>query len=290
MQKYFINSTTKSSVFWALFVDDDYTHTIITGELGENGESQTQEFDSPEERSESEKNLLQEKIKQGYTALDDNDPRQGKWFETLTLRLFHAFKQDMLTKYSSKTYKSIHLHRFDANFALGLNVELKGGDHEYLDDDTSWYENVRLTEVYKTLEDIPDTEYDEEDDCEYDIEFERSEWPKNEEDCYELECFLTNVALASVFLSLKEDDELKDYLMDIEAVNITSEDRKLGIFSSNLKKPGFAPYTDTNVDDNIKNNVVNTFIQDQQTQQIVLGLWTDQANKIGTGFLKHLKQ
>jgi len=231
-----------------------------------------------------------EKIKQGYTFLKDNNALKGNWFENLTLRLFDAFKQDMLAKYPAQAYKSIQLHRFDANFALGLGVNAEDQDHEYLDADTAWYEDIRLVAIYKQLEDIPDTEYDEEGDCEYSIEFERSEWPFNEEDCYELECFLTNVVLASVFLHLKEDLDVKGYLMNIEEFNITSEDRELGLFSSNLKKLGFPPYTDTNVDNQVKDNVVNIFIQNKHFQQIVLGLWGDKTNEIAAAFLKHLKQ
>lgn len=290
MQKYLINSTTKPASFCSLFVDDYYTHTIYSGEVGTNGQADTQEFDSDEERFQNEEKLIEEKIKQGYTLLKDNDVLRGKWFENLRLRLFHAFKQDMLAKYPAQAYKSIQLHRFDANFALGLGVNSEGEEHEYLDADTAWYEEVRLTAIYKQLENIPDTEYDQEDDCEYAIEFERNEWPVNEEDCYELECFLTNVVLASVFLSLKEDPDLNGYLMNIEVVNITSEDRKLGLFSSHFQIPGFGPYTDTNVDNHIKSNVVNAFIQDEQIQQIVLGLWGDKANEMAAAFLKRLKQ
>ncbi len=209
-----------------------------------------------------------------HSKLNIENPHE-KWFTRLSNKIISAYK-DAILEYPLKKYKSIQLHWTGQGFSLGLSVDTNDDNHRYIKNG-DWHneQETSLITVYRELEDIPYEEYDEEDDCYYEAEFEREEWPFDETDCYELEYFLINVGLGIGYLKLKADEDLKKHLGHIETIKITSVDRKLGVFTYHFP------------DEQIKKNILQTLLEDAPEQELVLNLWGKEAQKTAKDFLNN---
>ncbi|WP_289046397.1 WGR domain-containing protein [uncultured Olleya sp.] len=273
MKKHLEFNTEKSSKFWKIEVNEN-KHTVSYGKIGTLGQTKQKQFSDTESAIKDAEKLVQAKLKKGYLIIEQNNDPPEKWFEKLSHKIYTSYKAEIL-KYPLENYKYIQLNWTDTSFALGLSTNPSSGDHEYLNDE-KWdndYE-TSIEEVYRELENIPT----EEDDYEYSVDFKREEWPKDSTDCFELEQFLINVCLGVSYIKLEKDEDIKKYLNNIEVIIIVSSDRNLGSFSY------FQPNNKT------KLNIVQTLIENNKTQQLVLDLWGEKAKKTGNTFLKHFKK
>ncbi len=277
MKKYLEYTSEKSSKFWKIEVDEK-THIISYGKIGTNGQTNTKEFTTVEAAIKEGEKLVKAKLKKGYLILNQEEDSQKKWFERLNHKIFTIYKAAIL-KYPIKEYKYIQLNWTGQGFALGLSPNPRDGYHEYIDNG-DWHneDETSLESVYRQLENIPYEKYDEEDDCEYEVDFEREEWPKDSSDCFELECFLINVGLGLTYIRLEKDKEVKKYLDKIEVIKIISSDRVLGSFTYN------SPDKDT------QKNVVQDLLKNDKERELILDLWGKEAKKTGLKFLKHFQR
>ena len=267
----------KSSKFWKI-KQEEKTQTISYGKIGANGKTTTKAFPTIEAAKKSTEKLVNSKVKKGYVIISEKDSSGKSWFNNLTSKLFDAYKNAIL-KYKIKEYKYIQLHCTGQGFALGLGLNATDEHHEYIETSNLDYdEEISLEHFYREIENIPLEEYDSDDDCEYEVEFKRNEWPKDSTDCFELECFLINVILGLTFIKLEKDSQVKSYLSAIEVVKLVTSGKDLKPF--NYHQP----------DIKIKTSVIYTLIKNDAERELVLSLWDDNTKDSGLAFLNHLQK
>lgn len=219
----------------------------------------------------------------------DNE-QQVKWFQRLQNYLLIKFKEAIL-KWPRKTYKGIYMEWSGQGFGLGFSESTELNEYTYYIDGERWIdmEETAITEVYRELEGIPYEEYDEKDDCEYEVEFEREEFPVDEEDCYELEFFLISIAIAKTYLALKEDNRLKDYLSTIEKIKIISSDRVFGYFDVLQNEKQYGTFTYASPEEHVKKSIVDALIEKEEDKELVLVLWNEKESIKTNEFLSLFK-
>lgn len=264
----------ESAKFWRIEVDENI-HIVCFGKIGTNGQTKTKEFATNEDAIKMAERLVKAKQKKGYKTVEEEIDTEAKWFERLKHKIFTIYKASIL-KYPVKKYKYIQFNWTGQGFALGMSTNPRDGDHVYIDGG-DWHneDETSIEDVYRVLEDIPYEEYDEEDDCEYEVEFEREEWPQDRNDCFELESFLINVGLGLTYIKLEKDKEVKKYLEEMEVIIIESSDREFGNFTRH------------HPEEKIKTKVVETLLNDKKEQQLILDLWGKKAKGTGIEFLNH---
>ncbi len=277
MKKHLEYTDEKSSKFWNIEVNET-SHTVSYGKIGTNGQTKTKAFVSVEAAIKDADKLIKAKLKKGYFDVDQEEGSQKQWFERLNTKIFTIYKSAIL-KHPIKAFKYIQMNWTGQGFSLGLSTSARSEDHEYIADG-DWHneQNTSLESVYRALENIPYDEYDKDDDCYYEVEFEREEWPRDSSDCYELEYFLISVSLGLAYLKLEKDNDVKTYLNGMEVIKIVSVDRAMGAFTYH------AP------DEHIKKNVVQALLKHPKEQQLVLDLWGKEARNTGLDFLKKFER
>jgi predicted DNA-binding WGR domain protein len=283
MKRYLEFTNASTAIFWQIEIDTEYLEiskalTITSGKVGTEGYEESHRFDSIEAVYEALEQRVNEKIKSGYVEpepyIETERPVEeslSNWFERLKERLFSSYKAAILSR-PKKDYSYIQLRWTGQGLALGLSTDSALEAHEYIEDgDWMHEEDVHVTEVYRELEDLPDSVYDEEDDCEYECEFERSEWPKTETDCYELEFFLIYVALGLTLLKLQKDKDTQAYLKAVKKHVIFSVNEELHIFKIKT------------VEAHVMQDVLEVLLENKDEQALVKMLWL----KRDMAFLKH---
>ncbi len=195
-----------------------------------------------------------------------------KWFETIKEKTFEIYKEGIL-KYPLKQYNYIQLNWTGQGFGLWLSTTPKNKSWEYLPFNEWNKPEWSIESNYREIENIPSEEYDKDDDCYYEVEFERKEWPYNTEDCFEIECFLMSTILGLTYLKLKKDKELLNHLFKIEVIDIYSVDREIKSFNHYFPKQ------------NIRKKIVDLFVGDSNHQKLILDLWKDELKNLGKDFL-----
>ncbi|RIV36680.1 tetratricopeptide repeat protein [Flagellimonas lutimaris] len=197
-----------------------------------------------------------------------------RWIEETKKLLYNAYKQDIL-KRPQKGYTYIRMVWSGDKFGLCL-AQTRKDNWDFLPVE-GWdkFENS-IESTIREIESIPSDEFDEEDDCYYEVEFSRKEWPFTQLDCFELERFLMSVVLGLTYLELKNEKKLSAYLAAIETVEIYSVSQQLAAFSN------FFP------DESVRKDVIGLLSDHPNNQKLIFDLWADQLKKEGASFLQKL--
>ncbi|WP_438425678.1 leucine-rich repeat domain-containing protein [Aquimarina macrocephali] len=254
----------KSSKFWVIEVITN-AHTVTFGKIGTSGQSKTKTFTDNAEAIHDAEKLVKAKTKKGYKEVSEE--KEEKWFEKLKKRVYKVYKSGILN-YSPKSYCYIQLNWTDQGYGLGLSTDPTDDFWEYQDDPEANKYDWTLEGVYRELENIPF-----EDDEGYRIEFEREEWPFDEDDCRNLEWFLIRVILGITFLKLEKDKDLQKHLSNIKVIDVISLESYLSTFDYHLPEKS------------IRQNIVNALIEKEEDKKLVLDLWADQLKNEGAKFL-----
>ena len=216
-------------------------------------------------------------LDKGYDFLFDDDDtnyqpiKKGEWFEVIYTKILPIYKRAIL-KYPKDHYTYLQLQWTGQGFALGLTKNIEENYWEYITDETFDESDCSLNDVYHILEAIP---Y--EDDEGYLLDIERQEWPKNEQEIYDLEYFMLYTMLALMCQELMADAELQPYLSNIKKRVIVATDRPLQPFK----------YLAASIKERKK--MVTLLIKEEATKLLILDLWADQLKDKGAQLLERFK-
>jgi len=257
-------------LFWKIEVDGT-KYTITSGEEDKEGKVVSRTLLSEESAINMANKLVQAKIKSGYVEIKtDNKNEKAGWFEKLENKIFEAYEKNILA-YKSGSYKYIQLKLNGERFALGLRIDEKDNYWEYLTDDIWNFTELSIERIYlqKQKNKVDD---------DYEKVLERNEWPYNSDDCFHFQAYLVSVALAKVYLKLKNDEGLKKHLSAITTVIIDAHDIEI------------APFSHSYPAKKLRTKVVKKFMEDLDNQKLILDLWGDQLTDVSIDFLKSLNK